>query len=119
MKRKRYYCDISVPLGMLRVAFHEVWTHRRFRAPNNTSHMPVYRFNSLCSHTVTASARNAVWQGRTITSRACAYRFSRHKRCRIYGGCQSSITGDDFPDLSANGAHPSDIDVANNAIARD
>ncbi len=29
------------------------------------------------------------------------------------------ITGSDFPDLAANGAHPSDIDVANNAIARD
>ena len=34
-------------------------------------------------------------------------------------GVKAVITGADFPDLSANGAHPSDIDVANNAIARD
>ncbi len=34
-------------------------------------------------------------------------------------GVKAVITGADFPDLAANGAHPSDIDVANNAIARD
>ena len=34
-------------------------------------------------------------------------------------GVKAVITGSDFPDLAANGAHPSDIDVANNAIARD
>ena len=34
-------------------------------------------------------------------------------------GVKAVITGADFPDLSANGAHPSDINVANNAIARD
>ena len=34
-------------------------------------------------------------------------------------GVKAVITGSDFPDLAANGAHASDIDVANNAIARD
>ena len=34
-------------------------------------------------------------------------------------GVKAVITGSDFPDLAANGAHPSAIDVANNAIARD
>ena len=34
-------------------------------------------------------------------------------------GVKAVITGADFPDLAANGAHPSEIDVANNAIARD
>lgn len=34
-------------------------------------------------------------------------------------GVKAVITGSDFPDLAANGAYPSDIDVANNAIARD
>ena len=34
-------------------------------------------------------------------------------------GVKAVITGDDFPDLAANGAHPSDVDVANNTIARD
>jgi len=34
-------------------------------------------------------------------------------------GVKAVITGSDFPDLAANGAHPSEIDVANNAIARD
>ena len=34
-------------------------------------------------------------------------------------GVKAVITGADFPDLAANGVHPSDIDVANNAIARD
>ena len=48
-----------------------------------------------------------------------SYRVYRHKRCRIYGGRQSSNHRSRLPDLAANGAHPSDIDVANNAIARD
>jgi CO/xanthine dehydrogenase Mo-binding subunit len=34
-------------------------------------------------------------------------------------GVKAVITGSDFPDLAANGAHPSEIDLANNAIARD
>ena len=34
-------------------------------------------------------------------------------------GVKAVITGSDFPDLAANGAHASDIDVANNAIARE
>lgn len=34
-------------------------------------------------------------------------------------GVKAVITGSDFPDLAANGAHASDIDIANNAIARD
>ena len=34
-------------------------------------------------------------------------------------GVKAVITGADFPDLAANGAHPSEIDVANNTIARD
>ena len=34
-------------------------------------------------------------------------------------GVKAVITGSDFPDLAANGAHPSEIDVANNTIARD
>ena len=34
-------------------------------------------------------------------------------------GVKAVITGDDFPDLAANGAHPSEIDVANNTIARE
>ena len=34
-------------------------------------------------------------------------------------GVKAVITGSDFPDLAANGAHASDIDVASNAIARE
>ena len=34
-------------------------------------------------------------------------------------GVKAVITGSDFPDLAANGAHPSEIDVANNTIARE
>ena len=34
-------------------------------------------------------------------------------------GVKAVITGGDFPDLAANGAHPSEIDVANNTIARE
>ena len=34
-------------------------------------------------------------------------------------GVKAVITGSDFPDLVANGAHPMAIDVSHNAIARD
>ncbi|MBH29631.1 MAG: oxidoreductase [Actinobacteria bacterium] len=34
-------------------------------------------------------------------------------------GVKAVVTGSDFPDLAANGAHPSAIDVSHNAIARD
>ena len=34
-------------------------------------------------------------------------------------GVKAVITGNDFPDLAANGAHPSAIDISHNAIARD